>query len=338
VHVDGGEGYYIAFSGDGGRYRMAVAPGDVLVNARAGGSQVTRRIALAPGDTARVDLPITPVFVEVRALDGATRTPVPQLLVWLKPVQGSDACAPIGGVFGAPDGDEPGQHITGFHTECDGAGGVTREDGAATLSVGRAGPHELTARKEGYESLSQVVELRTGVNPIELTVAEKRLVRSMRAIPPEGIRGRVACRCGGRWFRESASAPLTCSDLPEGGCELFFRVPGVGIARASVPLLEPGETPVPVTVTAGGAIAVAASGYEHEWPTIVDAAGIAWSDAAWILAAERADEPKLETVPDLGPAVVFRDLPPGRYTVTRPSRTETPAVVEVTAGGMAFVR
>ena len=51
VHADGSGAYTIAYSDHAGRYWMTLAPGEVLVNARAGGGEVARRIELAPGDT-----------------------------------------------------------------------------------------------------------------------------------------------------------------------------------------------------------------------------------------------------------------------------------------------
>jgi hypothetical protein len=338
VHADGGEGYTTAFSDDVGRYWMTLPPGDILVNARAGGGEVARRIELAPGSTARLDLPITPVFVEVLATDSVTHLPLRQVNVWLKPLEPSETCSTIGGVTDHPVGGEPGLHIDRFGVECDGVGGNTRDDGTAQITLSRPGPYSLRTRKERYESRDETIAVRAGVNPLELRLVEKSVLRTLRAVPPEGIRGRVACRCGDSWFLEPAGGEMICTDLPAAPCELFFRAAGVGGAHVSLPPIEPGEVPVPLVVPPGGAIAVANDGTER-WPTIVDDSGVDWSEAIWVLATGDADRPWRETLPEIGLAFVVRDLPPGRYTVTRQrARSDRPQAVEVTPGGMAFVR
>ena len=95
---------------------------------------------------------------------------------------------------------------------------------------------------------------------------------------------------------------------------------------------------MPLVVPPGGAIAVANDGTER-WPTIVDDSGVDWSEAIWVLATGDADRPRREPLPEIGLAFVVHDLPPGRYTVTRQrGRSDPPQAVEVTSGGIAFVR
>ena len=115
-----------------------------------------------------------------------------------------------------------------------------------------------------------------------------------------------------------------------GRAEVSFHVEGYGRGRVVIDIPGTGEYEVDVNVVRGGSLVVPVSQDSTSQPVVVDGSGFAWSDGT----GRSRMGASFEELPSGGRAWVFRDVPPGTYTVTIDGKSR-PAV-PVSSGGTAY--
>jgi hypothetical protein len=200
------------------------------------------------------------------------------------------------------------------------------------------GSFDLTAGDDSYEPYKQAISLVEGTSTKRVALTRKpdksgekpHVFANLRTDPP-GLTGTVWCRSAGN---TNSSAPVSgrvdCGTMKPGPGDIVFHVEGFGRGRVAFDVPESGELVVDCDVSRGGTVVVPTSQDSEVQPTLVDGSGFAWSAAP----ANGGIAATLEDVPSIGRAWVFRDVPPGTYTVTVGGKARS--AVPLAPGGTAF--
>jgi len=288
---------------------------------------------LADGETARVDLALRAVRLIVSVVDGGTEKPVPRTTVAVAPA--GKGC---GSMMGSSSWGDPGE--LGFEISV-GSNGCTSAQtdaaGVARLSLSAPGSYDLEVGDDSFESWKQAISLGEGTTTKRVVLTRKpdksgdkpHVIANLRTTPP-GLSGGVECRSEGNVNSSSpVSGRYECGAMHPGPGEVNFYVEGYGRGRATFDVPQTGELVVEVDVPKGGTVVVPVSQDSTVQPALVDGSGFAWSDGT----GNSRIAARLEELPSVGRAWVFRDVPPGTYTVTIDGKARSP--VPLSSGGTA---
>jgi hypothetical protein len=323
-----------AFTDERGRFRIDGLGGSTYRIVAVGeDGRAETAVALSDGETRTVDLALRAVKLVAFVTDGATG----------KPVSGAQlSAAPAGksctSIMGSTSWGEPGE--LGFDITV-GAGGCTavRADaaGIARLSVSAPGSYDIAAEDEAYERWSQPIALGEGTTTKKISLTRKpdksgekpKVIANLRTDPP-GLPGTVECRWADNTNSSSPVSTRYECEMQPGPGEVAFHVEGYGRGRVAFEVPASGEIVVDVEVPRGGTLIVPVSRDSTAQPAIVDASGFAWSDGT---GAARIPG-SFEDLTSGGRGWVFRDMPPGTYTVTVEGKKRAP--VPLASGSTAF--
>jgi len=325
------------FTDERGHYRIdgltggSVVPYRIVAVGEDGRAEAT--FTIADGETARVDLALRAVRLIVSAVDGGTERPVPGIPVGVAPA--GNGCVSM---MGSSSSGDPGE--LGFEVAVGSNGCLTTQTdatGVAHLSLSAPGSYDLSVSDDAFEPWKQAIPVGEGTTTKRVVLTRKpdksgdkpHVIANLRTNPP-GLSGMVECRSGGN---TNSSSPVAgryeCGGMQPGPGEVNFYVEGYGRGRATFEVPQTGELVVDVDVPKGGTLAVPVSQDSAAQPLLVDGAGFAWSDGS----GNSRIVARLEELPSVGRAWVFRDVPPGNYIATVDGKARSP--VPLSSGGTA---
>ena len=291
--------------------RENLAPGPYLFSAVGPEGRAEKRVELPTEGTVRVDLAVTSVIVDAVVTDASSGEPVPAASLFLKPdaaeCRASMSTRSFGNLFDTDIDLSVSDGGCGF--------GSTSADGRVRIVLSSSGRMALQAGAKRYEALDRQVDLREGVNTLSLQLEPKagpRVRVTMRTDPP-GLPGTLECVMAGGQSRHSYGGVSGTQECPfgPGPAEVIFRVDGYGIGRKDFVVPEDGDLDVTVTAVRCGQLLVGRSVDSDTRPIVRDATGVDWGT---VLTRTSGAFQTVETA-ELGPAWLFRYLPPGVYAV-----------------------
>ena len=292
------------------------------------------KLDVADGETAHLDLALRSVRLIVAVTDAASGRPIAGVSV--RAIPGGKTCESMMGTSSWGDPGELGFDVLVGSNGC--LSSQTNSGGVARLVLAAPGSYDLDVGDDAYEPWKQALALGDGTTTRRVALTRKpdqtgdkpHVIANLRTQPP-GLSGTVVCTAGGN---TNSSSPVSgrhdCGPMIPGPGEVRFHVDGYGRGRTAFDVPPTGEIVVDVDVPRGGTIVVPISQEASTPPVLVDASGLAWSEAG---GGGRLDA-TLEDVAQVGRAWVFRDMPPSTYTVTVGGKARAP--VPLVSGGTAI--
>jgi protocatechuate 3,4-dioxygenase beta subunit len=325
-----------SFTDERGRYRIGgLGAESYRIVAVGEDGRAEAKLEVRDGETAHLDLALRSVRLIASVTDAASGKPVLGVIVRAAP--GGKGCSSMMGTSSWGDPGELGFAVSVGSNGCLAA--QTNAAGMARLALAAPGSYDVEVGDDAYETWKQALALVDGTTTKRIALTRKpdqagdkpHVIANLRTDPP-GLSGTISCIAGGN---TNSSSPVAgrydCGPMIPGPGEIVFHVEGFGSGRTAFDVPASGELVVDVDVPRGGTIVVPISQDSEVQPVVVDASGFAWSNASGTgrLGAT------LEDVPSIGRAWVFRDIPPGTYTVKVNGKARSP--IPLASGGTAVM-
>lgn len=330
----------VVFSDERGHYSIdGLAPGPRRMVALASGARGETDVVVPTVGTTAADLVVTRTVLEVQVLDRSSGAPVGGAWIALQPQITLERGCPMNGVA-AQDAAGFSYEIQVSDTGCVQA--RTGETGLAQLAPAQPGSYRLSIGAQRYEEFQTDIELQRGSTPYpaQLTPrspekeqkAERTLLRITVDAPESARMGALTCRSLGSnvysMTMRARRGEYDCGPLPRGPGEAFIRTPGWGTGRVVFAIGEESPQPVTIVVLHGGTLLVPIPNDSTSVPDVRDSEGVSWTEILQKLSFNDVPGPSRNTVPGIGTAWTFADLPPGSYAVAFNGTSRTSVVVE----------
>jgi hypothetical protein len=307
---------------DDGRFELsAVAAGPQRIVAQSTEGRAEATVNVPEGGDVRVDLEVMEAGLDVAVTDARTGAPIGDARVFAHRKEA--LCRSFSEMSSSTA--EGGWRLSLSDPGC--AAGETSSVGMASFDLSVLGTYDVSVQAHDYEPWQGAVEIMEGRAAMRVPLVPgggAPRVRVLLQTDPPGASGTLYCV---QPEHNSSTSPVSgealCDNLAAGPLSIAFRVPGLGIGRATVDVPEHGEAQAVVRVVRGGSLAVPLRDPATTSIRILDAEGTVWNQPmglGWPACGASTD-------PSGVTSYVCRELPPGPYVVEFGGERRATAIV-----------